>query len=233
MKSLLLSLGLLFSVQTFASVDEEIKLIKQTIIKTAGKYQGQGDPEFKIQKELEPLVSKLLNLAPQLNVIDRLPLLFGVWRQVWGPYEYRKNDRSVDPTLNAKEIYQVISPEGFYYNVSPNMIPKSNKEKNINYLKGEYVLSKKDPNGLDVKFVKFIGMKTRPTEKPIYQYAEEAERNQLPNQITVVPKLVVKLFFGGGTLREIYTDEDLRILYGSNNKEFKNQYLYIMTRVNE
>jgi hypothetical protein len=233
MKSLVWGIAILFSVQTFASVDEDIKLLKETIIKTAESYQGQGDPDFKIQKELEPLVTRLLALEPQLNVIDRLPLLFGVWKQVWGPYEYRKNDRSVDPTLNAKEIYQVISPAGFYYNVSPNMIPKSNEEKNINYLKGQYVLSKKDPNGLDVKFVKFIGMKKRPTEKAIYQYADEAERNQLPTQITVVPKLVVKLFFGGGTLREIYTDEDLRILYGSNNKEFKNQYLYIMTRVKE
>lgn len=76
-------------------------------------------------------------------------------------------------------------------------------------------------------------MKTRPTEKAIYQYVDEAERNQLPTQITVVPKPIVRLFFGGGTLREIYTDKDLRILYGSNNKEFKNQYLYIMTRVKE
>ena len=233
MKLILLTVSVLFSIQIFASVDEEVKLLKETIVKTAEKYQGLGDPDFKIQKELEPLVQKLLTLEPQSKVIDRLPVLFGVWKQVWGPYEYRKNDRSVDPTLNPKEIYQVISPEGFYYNVSPNMNPKRKTEKNINYLKGQYVISKKDPNGLDVKFVKFIGMKKRPTEKPIYQYVDEAERNQLPTQITVVPRPIVKLFFGGGTLREIYTDEDLRILYGSNNREFKNQYLYIMTRVKE
>ena len=233
MKSLLLIITIFFTVQAFANLDDEIELIKKTIIKSAEKYQGQGDPDFKIQNELEPLVQKLLTLDPQSKVIDRLPQLYGVWKQVWGPYEYRKNDRSVDPTLNVKEIYQVISPSGFYYNVSPNLNPKSNKEKNINYLKGQYILSKKDPNGLDVKFVKFIGMKNRPTEKPIYQYVDEAERNQLPDQITVVPKLIVKLFFDGGTLREIYTDEDLRILYGSNNKEFKKQYLYIMTRVKE
>jgi hypothetical protein len=233
MKIILLTMTMLFSIQTFANVDAEVESLKETIVKTAEKYQGLGDPDFKIQKELEPLVARLLTLEPQLNVVDRLPLLYGVWKQVWGPYEYRKNDRSVDPTLNAKEIYQVISPEGFYYNVSPNMNPKTNKEKNINYLKGQYVLSKKDPNGLDVKFVKFIGMKKRPTERAIYQYVDEAERNHLPTQTTVVPKIIVKLFFGGGTLREIYTDDSLRILYGSNNKEFKNQYLYIMTKVKE
>lgn len=219
--------------QTFANHFEDIKALKELIVTTALKYQGQGDPDFQIQNELEPLVKKLLILEPQSKVINRLPLIFGVWKQVWGPYEYRKNDRSVDPSLNAKEIYQVVSPEGFYYNVSPNMNAKGNTEKNINYLKGQYSLSKNDPNGLDVKFVKFIGMKKRPTDRAIYQFVEEAERNQLPNQITVVPKIIVKLFFGGGTLREVYTDETLRILYGSNNKEFKNQYLYIMTRVKE
>jgi hypothetical protein len=233
MKYLILSFIMSLSHQTFASHFEDVKALKELIVTTALKYQGQGDPDFQIQNELEPLVKKLLILEPQSKVINRLPLIFGVWKQVWGPYEYRKNDRSVDPTLNAKEIYQVVSPEGFYYNVSPNMNAKGNTEKNINYLKGQYSLSKKDPNGLDVKFVKFIGMKKRPTDRAIYQFVDEAERNQLPDQITVVPKIIVKLFFGGGTLREVYTDETLRILYGSNNKEFKNQYLYIMTRVKE
>jgi hypothetical protein len=233
MKLIVLLSILLVSMQTFASVHQEIKDLKKQIVSTAQKYQGLGDPDFKIQNELEPLVAKLLTLEPQPTVVNRLPLIFGIWKQVWGPYEYRKNDRSVDPTLNPKEIYQVVSADGFYYNVSPNMDPKSQKEKNINYLRGEYSLSKKDPNGLDVKFTKFIGMKTRPVEKAIYQYVDEAERNQLPEQLTIVPKLVVRFFFGGGTLREIYTDDTLRILYGSNGKEFKKQYLYIMTRVKE
>ncbi len=233
MKIVLIAITLIFSNLASANYYEEINALKQTIVKTAEKYQGQGDPDFKIQRELEPLVQKLLILKPQPNVSERLSLLFGVWKQVWGPYEYRKSDRSVDPTISAKEIYQVISPEGFYYNVSPNLNASSKIEKNINYLKGKYNLSKNDSVGLDVKFVKFIGMRKRPNEKPIYEYVDEAEHDQLPNQITVVPSLIVKLFFGGGTLREVYTDEDLRILYGSNGKEFKNQYLYIMTRIKE
>ena len=233
MKSLTLAFALLFSSQIFANYYEEINTLKNDIVATAQKYQGLGDPDFKIQNELEPMVKKLLSLKPQGTVVERLPLLYGVWKQVWGPYEYRKNDRSVDPTLDPKEIYQVISPEGFYYNVSPNLDPKTKKEKNINYLRGQYLKSKTDSIGLDVKFVKFIGMKTRPTEKAIYKYVDEAERDQLPTQITVVPKPIVKIFFGGGTLREIYTDDTLRILYGSNGKEFKKQYLYVMTRVND
>ena len=121
MKSMIMTLAILISGQTFANNYEDIKVLKELIVTTAAKYQGLGDPDFKIQNELEPLVNKLLTLEPQTTVINRLPLIFGVWKQVWGPYEYRKNDRSVDPTLNPKEIYQIVSPEGFYYNVSPNM----------------------------------------------------------------------------------------------------------------
>jgi hypothetical protein len=74
-------------------------------------------------------------------------------------------------------------------------------------------------------------MSKRPVDREIFDFVDEAEREQLPNQITVVPRIIVKYFFGGGTLREIYTDENLRILYGSNKDEFKNQYLYIMTKI--
>jgi hypothetical protein len=231
MKHFALILSIVFSVSAMANYYDEVQALKQNIITTAQKYEGQGDPDFKIQKELEPIVQRLLLLNPQPKAQERLHLLYGVWKQVWGPYEYRKNNRGVDPTLEPKEIYQVISPEGFYYNVSPNLDKKTKKEKNINYLRGQYTLSKTDPNGLDVKFTKFIGMSKRPQDRAIYDFVDEAERDQLPNQITVVPRLIVKYAFGGGTLREIYTDENLRILYGSNKDEFKNQYLYIMTKI--
>lgn len=231
MKSFILALSILVSTKSFASYYEEINILKNSIVTTAQKYQGQGDADFKIQKELEPMVQKLLTLSPQKNVSERLPLLFGVWKQVWGPYEYRENKRGVDPTIKADEIYQVVSPEGFYYNVSPNLDPKTKQETRINYLRGEYKLSKTNPIGLDVKFKKFIGMKTRPSDRAIYAFIDEAERSQLPNQVTVVPMPIVRIFFTGGTLQEVYTDENLRILYGSNDKEFKNKYLYVMTKV--
>ncbi len=57
-----------------------------------------------------------------------------------------------------------------------------------------------------------------------------AESGTLPNQVTIVPTFIVRLFFGGGTLIEVYTDETIRILYGSNNDEFKTKYLYVMVR---
>ncbi len=204
--------------------------LKSELVLRASKYTGQGDPDFKIQNELEPFVKRMIALNPQPSVKDRLPLLYGVWKQVWGPYEYDKDDRSVDPSLGVNEIYQVVDPDGFYYNVSPNYKNGNRANERINYLKGQYRPSKTNPNGLDVKFLKFLGMSKRPEGREIYEFVEEAENDTLPNQVTVVPTFIVRLFFGGGTLLEVYTDESIRILYGSNNDEFKNKYLYIMVR---
>jgi hypothetical protein len=208
----------------------EIEELKRELITISSKYTGKGDPEFKIQTELEPYVQRLLTLSPQPPVKDRLHLLYGVWKQVWGPYDYRNDNREVDPTLGVTEIYQVIDPDNFYYNVSPNYKNGDRSKERISYLKGKYLLSRTDPNGLDVRFVKFSGMSKRPIDRPIYDFVKEAEEGTLPNQISIVPTFVVRTFFGGGTLREVYTDETLRILYGSNGKEFKNKYLYIMIR---
>ena len=204
--------------------------LKTELVSRASKYSGLGDPDYKIQNELEPFVNRMIELNPQAPVKDRLPQLYGVWKQVWGPYEYRDDNRQVDPTLGVNEIYQVIDPDGFYYNVSPNYKKGDRKKERINYLKGQYRLSKKNPNGLDVKFRKFPGMSKRPISRPIFDFVQEAETGTLPNQVTIVPTFIVRLFFGGGTLIEVYTDETIRILYGSNNDEFKTKYLYVMVR---
>ncbi len=210
----------------------EISELKAEIISLAETFQGQGDEDFSKQNQLQILVDQLLELNPQAPIQDRLPLLYGTWYQVWGPYNYTSPERIVDPELGVKEIYQVVSPEGHYYNVSPNYRDGDLSKERIGLLRGEYTLSKDSPNGLDVKFTKFPGVSKRPTDKPIWELASQAEEGTLQNGITIVPTFVVRWFFGGGTLVEVYTDQDLRITYGTNSKNFKEPFLYIMTKQN-
>lgn len=226
MKYLFLSFLLVASPLSFA---DEVESLKQKLIATAQKFQGQGDPNFKIQNTLQPMVDKLLALNPQPPVADRLPLLEGTWQQVWGPYSYRGDDRGVDPSLKPDEIYQTIFAEGFYYNTNPNM--ENGKVKSIGLLKGKYKLNRKNPNVLNVRFVKYPGNKTRPENIEIWELPALAESGDLPEKITVVPTWIVKLFFGGGKLNEVYTDHDLRITYGNSGDGDLKNYLYIMTRV--
>lgn len=222
--------AVLFSNSIFALSEESIQL-KSKILTLAESYQGQGDPDYKIQNKLVPLVEKLISLNPQRPVKERLNLLAGTWKQVWGPYDYRNDSRGVDPTLGVDEIYQVISLNGFYYNVSPVYKKDSKLNPKIGYLKGEYSVDENSLTNLNVHFVKYPGMKSRPENREIYDFVDEAENNNLPDGTTIVPTIIVKLFFQGGALVEIYTDEDTRILYGSNSKDFKNKYLYVMKKV--
>lgn len=224
--------GLTFSGAVMAqSVETGVSDLKQQIVSLAKSYEGQGDPDQSKQKTIEVLVDALVAHAPMPPVKERIPLLAGAWKQVWGPYDYRNDNGGVDPILGVHEIYQVIFADGYYYNVSP-LYPKGDVgREQIGLLRGEFRLDPKDPNALRVKFTAYPGVKPRPTQTNLWDLAAVAESGCLQNAITIVPSWVVRFFFGGGKLEEVYTDTDLRILYGSNGKVGARRSIYVMTRV--
>ncbi|MFZ4405097.1 MAG: hypothetical protein ACOYOK_13420 [Pseudobdellovibrionaceae bacterium] len=210
----------------------KIQELKEHIVSLAQSYQGQGDKDFSRQKSLEVLVQQLLQLAPQPPVKDRLNVLYGVWKQVWGPYDYRNDQRGVDPELGVDEIYQTVFPGGYYYNTSPLYKNGDRSKVRIGLLRGKFQLSEDNANFLNVRFTKYAGINGRPdADTNLWDLAPLAEAGTLENQITIVPTIIVRLFFGGGALNEIYTDKDLRILYGQSSDEFRAPYLYVMTKV--
>lgn len=90
-----------------------IEAVKSTILTMAESFAGQGDADFSKQKALQVYVDKLLQLAPSKPISQRLRILAGAWKQVWGPYDYRNDDRGIDPELVTDSIYQVVFPEGY------------------------------------------------------------------------------------------------------------------------
>ena len=79
-------LGLFISIASSADsadLESEKNLLKQQIISLAKSYEGQGDPDLSKQQSLEPLVQKLLSIAPQSTLKERMGILAGSWRQVW------------------------------------------------------------------------------------------------------------------------------------------------------
>ncbi len=205
--------------------------LKGKIIRLAAMYQGQADPDLSKQVSLEILVNQLLVIAPQKPVSERLQSLYGAWKQVWGTYNYRKNDRSVDPTIGIEEIYQVIFKDGHYYNVSPSFKNGKRTDEKISFLRGEFKLSADNDDELDVKFTNLTELAERPGSVNLWDLATQAETNTLPGEKTTLPNFLVRLFFQGGSLKEVYTDEGLRILYGTNSRIFETPYLYVMIKV--
>jgi hypothetical protein len=211
---------------------DSVILIKQKILALAQSYSGRGDPDFSKQKSFEPLIAELLALQPQPSVRDRAKLLAGAWYQVWGPYNYRSSERSVDPEIGVNEIYQVVFADGFYYNVTPLLSKTGGKPERIALLRGEYQFDPVQKDVLNVKFTRYPGLSSRPAAPvKLYELPKLVELGDLTPDINIVPTLVVKFFFGGGALKEIYTDSDLRIFYGSSNKQFEKAALYVMTRI--
>ena len=225
--SFILMLSMVATTPGDTSAARSVAAIKADILNLSQTFIGQGDPDFSKQRALEVLVAELLAAAPQPPVGQRLDLLAGPWYQVWGPYDYRGNDRgTVDPKITVDEIYQVVFRDGYYYNVNP----VKGKDR-IALLRGEFQLVPDRPDMLKVRFTRFPGNKGRPEDIPIWELAALAETGKLPNKTTIVPGFIVRWFFGGGALREVYTDADMRITYGGDSVDDRaDEHIYIMTR---
>ncbi len=217
-----------------ATQERSVAEIKAEIFALAESFKGQADPDFSRQKQLDVLVDELLDAAPQPPVTDRLDLLYGPWKQVWGPYDYRGDDRGIDPDLAVDEIYQVVFPGGYYYNVTPLQEGRDPGKLRVALLRGKYRPVEGQPDMLRVRFTRFPGNRGRPADIPLWELPALAEKGELPNKISIVPGFIVWLFFGGGGLREVYTDEDLRITYGADSiKDRSDEAIYILRRVEE
>jgi hypothetical protein len=216
--------------QSKAPVHSDAALLKHDILTLARSFAGQGDPDLTKQRALEQKVSMLVAASPQPSAKDRLPLLQGAWKQVWGPYDYRNEKRGVDPELGVNEIYQIVLPSGCYYNVSPSYKGGDRSQERIGLLRGEYRLDPAQSDVLLVKFTRLAGLKSRPTT-PLWELPALAEAGTLPELRNVIPSWIVRLAFGGGALKEVYTDHDLRILFGASSNKFKRPSIYVMTRV--
>lgn len=223
---------LFLGVQTVASAHGPVDALKARIISLAQSFEGQGDPDQSLQGQLDVLVEELTRLSQMPSAQARLPLIEGAWKQIWGPYDYRNDDGGVDPTLGVREIYQVVFREGYYYNVAPYFPNGDRSKEQISLLRGEFTLDSVNPNVLNVRFTDYPGVDKRPTDEPLWTLPVKAEAGTLENRIVIVPSDLVRRFFGGGSLEEIYTDHDLRILYGRKNPPSTRRFLYIMTRVN-
>ena len=100
----------------------------------------------------------------------------------------------------------------------------------IGLLKGRYRLARGLDDALQVRFVDYPGFSSRPAGYTLPELPPALESGEIDNDIEIVPPAVVKLFFGTGALREIYTDADLRLVYGASDTSFTDAYLYVMTR---
>lgn len=221
---------LLCNIAPKAFASDRLETLKTEVVNLAKSYFGKVDPDLSLQQSFEPYIQQLLVENPMPPVADRVQVLDGTWKQEWGPYKYGSDvGGGIDPEIGIAEIYQVVSKEGYYYNVSPIFKNGNVNDERIGLLRGEF--SVQEGNFLTVKFTDYPGVKPRPSNMPIWNLPALAEAGTLSNRITIVPSFIVRLVFGGGSLEEVYTDSTLRILYGQSGNGSSPKRLYVMSRV--
>jgi hypothetical protein len=146
----------------------------------------------------------------------------GPWRQVFGPYS-ASGDGTIPFCSRTDQIYQIIFPEGLFYNVA--LFEKAGV-KIVFLLKGNYKIT---AEAIDGKFVRNSFIANNIPQEELFNLPAKVEEGSisaihLPRQLPPVGQ--------GGQLFEVYADKDIRILRGQT-PQFKRPALYIMERASK
>jgi hypothetical protein len=212
-----LFLAILFSSQVFA--DPRVSELKSDIMTLARASEGKPDLDGKLQAALEEKVQDLEKIIPFETSSEKAKKIIGPWRQVFGPYS-ATGDGSIPFGSRTDKIYQIIYPQGMFYNVA--LFEKAGV-KLVFLLKGEYKITDEAIDGL---FVRNSIIAKNVSEEGLFNLPAKVEdgslsATHLPRQLPPVGQ--------GGKLFEVYADKDIRILRGQT-PQFKRPALYIMER---
>jgi len=192
-----------------ASRIEELKRNIQSISKA---NINRTDNYLEVRNELQPLVNELLALTPDRLEAEKLDDVAGAWRNLW-------SDQEFGPGVDASQVYQVVSKDGYYYNISRNVSPKGEF---TNFLRGIY-----EDQGSYLK-IEFTDNSVSPNfyeaGTPLVQLAKNFEAKMIPSQSIGGP-IGVK-----GVLINSYVDDQLRIVTG-NSSSSTDLSLFVLERV--
>lgn len=216
MKSIILA-TLLLSAGAFADV--RVTELKAEIMELARASEGRPDVDGKLQAALEAKVQDLEKVIPVLTMPEKAQKILGAWRQVFGPYS-ATGDGTIPFGSRTDKIYQVIFPQGLFYNVA---LFQKGRAKAVFLLKGKYAVTDESIKGTFVR----NSLQVRNVDEtalaglPARLEARDLSVINLPESVPPVGQ--------GGDLFEVYADADVRILRGMT-PQFKRPALYVMER---
>lgn len=218
MKFLITALFLtgLFSAQ---ASDVRVTELKREIMTMARAYEGKPDVDGALQKGIEEKVQDLEKVIPHLTMQEKAQKIGGAWRQVFGPYS-PTGDGTIPLGTNTANIFQIIFPEGYFYNVA---LSEYKGLKAIILLKGSYKVTDEAIEGI---FTRNSVMLRNPTRTPYFELPQALESGRV--SAIHLPRSLKPVGLGGQLL-EVYSDNEIRILRGKT-ASFIRPALYIMER---
>lgn len=208
-------LGLIVIFSFSVSANE---VTRDDIFRLAESFVGQTDPTGEKQEELEALIEEFMLDKPILSMQERAMKVIGTWNQVWGPYAFDGSE-DVPRGMDVTKIYQYISPNGYYYNFGEYRFFGIRSR---TFLRGNYEIGQDE---IKVRFNK-TGLLLKEMN---YALAGEAiEKKEV--RTVYFPESFPPVGIGGTSV-EVYSDDEIRINYGTIDDSDAGPALFIMRRV--
>lgn len=201
------------------ALDPLIKDLRDEVVSLARTYEGKSDLDGKLQQEIELKVQELERVLPNLTMQEKAAKIAGPWRQVFGPYS-ATGDGKIPFGTDTANIYQIIFPEGFFYNVA---VSKVSGLRAVILLKGEYKVTDEAIEGVFVR--NSVLVRGIPSER-LFELPAQLEAGTL--RPVHLPRSLKPVGLGGQLL-EVYADDEIRILRGKT-ESFVRPALYVMER---
>ena len=196
-----------------AEVAHRIAELKQHIVGISLANQAREDNFEEVSAELWPYVDELVALAPPRVDEETLAYVVGSWWQLWSNLE------DMGPgfiKMNREKIYQVVSPDNYYYNFGESKVAGLFKTTGV--LRGAYALGELGASSFNIEFTKvgFLlgGLRANPDLISLAQDIEAGEQwvgsfgsGEAPNGPVGIT----------GKLTTLYVDDELRIAGGSQD----------------
>ena len=164
------------------------------------------------QSRLQHFITALLEITPVKTEKAKSEEVAGAWRQLW-------TNTSFSATTNYQQVYQVVSKEGYYYNISETII---NDVSFTSFLRGKY---RPEGNQLEILFTTNT---TRygfyPEGTSLVGLVNDFEKGVIPN-VQIPSPSTTKEF-----MANVYVDDRLRIVIGGEDIQNKPN-IFIFERI--
>ncbi len=189
-----------------------IARLKAAIRAVASANTTRTDNLSEVQRQLEPLIARLVAIAPRVGEAEKLARSVGPWRNLWSNLAYN----GFPPDLTR--VFQVVTDAGHYWNLSQAPAPVPGVGAAIGALRGAYAPI---PAGLAIRFTTdgvVSGTLVGRTGADLVALADGIEATTVP--LIPLPGGGVAPLRITGTLTTAYVDADLRIIGGDSAPRF-------------
>lgn len=181
--------------------------LKARIVEISRSNMTRTDNFEEVEAELRPLVSELVRRSPSQSEAQKQRAVAGAWHQLWSNLQ---NPTPGFIKQDLSEIYQVVSPNNYYYNFGTNRLIGFVPTTTV--LRGKY---RATPAGFEVEFTRLgfrIGAINERRDLVAYMDRfENGGKRLLTTGSGRAPNGPIGI---QGHLTTIYVDSELRIAGG-------------------